>query len=69
MNTLILVGLSIAVLFAAAGRGATQPPQSPQVIYVQAAPAEPTAGTGAGAGCLPLLVLVGVIVLAVVALR
>ncbi len=64
MNTLILVGLSVAVLIAAVGRGATSQPQPPQIIYVVAQP-EPARG----AGCLPLLILGLVILLASIALR
>jgi hypothetical protein len=65
MNVLILVGLLVAVLLASVVRSATGQPQPPQVIYLQAAPTEPARG----AGCLPLLVLLGVILLAVFGLR
>jgi hypothetical protein len=66
MGTLILVGLSVAVLLAAFGRGAASQPQPPQIIYyVQAAPAEPAGTTG----CLPPLILAGVALLAILLLR
>jgi hypothetical protein len=64
MNVLILVGLSVAVLLTAVGRRAPSQAQPPQVIYVQAAPVESPSGTG----CLPLLILVGVILFAIAAL-
>jgi hypothetical protein len=66
MSTLILVGLSVAVLLAAAYRSTPSQPQPPQIIYVvQPAQVEPTGGTG----CLPLLVLVGVALIAIATLR
>ncbi|NTU85421.1 MAG: hypothetical protein HGA45_39720 [Chloroflexales bacterium] len=65
MNALILIGLVAAVLLAAIGRMVAPQPQPPQIIYVQATPMESTGG----AGCLPLLILVGVILLAVIGLR
>lgn len=61
MNTTILIGLVAAVLLAAVGRLVQPQPQSPPVIYVQIPSAEPAGDTG----CLPLLILVGVILLAI----
>jgi hypothetical protein len=65
MNALILIGLVAAVLLAAVGRMVVPQPQPPQIIYVQAAPAE----AAGGVGCLPLLILVAVILLAILGLR
>jgi hypothetical protein len=61
MNTMILIGLVTAVLLAAVGRMVQPQPQSPPVIYVQIPLAEPAGDSG----CLPLLILVGVILLAI----
>lgn len=59
MESLIFLGLAAAVLLAAVASLLPSRPQPPQIIYVQTAPAEPS-----GSGCLPLLILVGVIVVA-----
>ena len=61
MNTLIILSLAAAVILAAVGRLGPPQAQPPQIIYVQTAPAD----TADGTGCLPLLILVGVIVLAI----
>lgn len=60
MNTVIVIGLVAAVLLVAVGRIGSPQPQPPQIIYVQVAPVE-----SAGGGCLPLVILVGVILLAI----
>ena len=64
METLILIGLAAAVLLTAIGSLATSQPEPPQIVYVQALPTETPGGTG----CLPLLILVGVILFAIVGL-
>jgi hypothetical protein len=61
MPTTILVGLVAAALLAAVARLVIRTPQPPQIIYVQVAPAEPQAQPG---GCLPLLVLLLVVLVA-----
>lgn len=61
MNSLLLIGLVAAVLVTAAWRMVAQQPSPPQIIVVQAAPTAPEGG----AGCMPLILLVGAIVLAV----
>lgn len=65
MSSLIIIGLAAAVLLTAFGRAVTSQPQMPQIIYVQATPTDSTTSVG----CLPLLILVGVILLAIVVLR
>lgn len=60
MNTLIILGLAAFALTTIA-RMSMSPPIPPQIIVVQSAPVDPSGGTG----CLPLLVLVGVILLAI----
>ncbi|NTU79081.1 MAG: hypothetical protein HGA45_06720 [Chloroflexales bacterium] len=60
MNTLIVLGLAAAVLFAAAGSLLPNRVQPPQIIYVQA----PLTDQAGGAGCLPLIILAGVVLLA-----
>jgi hypothetical protein len=59
MENLILLGLAAAILLTAAGSVLPNRVQPPQIIYVQAPP------TDAGAGCLPLLILVGVVLAAI----
>lgn len=61
MNTVIVIGLVAAVLLVAVGRIGSPQPQPPQIIYVQVAPVE----SAGGVGCLPLVILVGVILLAI----
>jgi hypothetical protein len=57
MENLIMLSLAAAVLLAAVAGARGQQPQPPQIIYVQqVAPEEPR-----GSGCLPLLVLLGVV--------
>lgn len=60
MNTLIVLGLAAAVLFAAAGSLLPNRVQPPQIIYMQA----PPPADQSGAGCLPLIILAGVVLLA-----
>lgn len=60
MENLILVGLAAAVLLTAAGNLFPNRPQPPQIIYVRAQLAEPR-----GTGCLPLVILIAVILLAI----
>ncbi|MEI8167436.1 MAG: hypothetical protein WCG26_13730 [Chloroflexales bacterium] len=60
MNTLIIIGLVATVILTAVGRMVTPQAQPPQIIYVQAAPTET-----AGAGCLPLIMLIAVILFAI----
>lgn len=62
METLILTGLLAALIFAAIGGLLRRRPASPQIIYVYA----PDESAG-GAGCLPLIVLVGVVLLIIAA--
>lgn len=64
MEHTILLGLGAAVLLTAISgllAHPPQPPQPPQIIYVQTAPPQPTGG----AGCLPLLILAAVILVAI----
>ena len=63
MQNLIILGLAAAVVIAAvAGAARTPPPPQPQLIILQPAlPAEQ-----GGTGCLPLLILVGVVLAAFV---
>jgi hypothetical protein len=57
MENLIMLGLAAAVLLAAVAGARGQQPQPPQIVYVQhVAPEE-----SGGSGCLPLLVLIGVV--------
>jgi len=63
METLILLGLAMTVLFTAMGSLLPSRAQPPQIIYVQAAPAEPS-----GTGCLPLLILVGFVLTVIILL-
>lgn len=62
MNTLILIGLTAAVIFTIILGTFTRQPEPPQIIYIQAAPVEPEAS---GVGCLPLIILAVVILLAI----
>lgn len=59
MENLIILGLAAVVLLTAAASVIPNRPQPPQIIYVQTTPTEPT-----GTGCLPLLILVGVVLAA-----
>ena len=61
MNTMILIGLAAAVILAAVGRMVAPQAQMPQIVFVQAASEEETGG----AGCLPLIILVAVILLVI----
>ena len=63
METLILLGLATTVLFTALSSLFSSRVQQPQIIYVQAAPAEPS-----GTGCLPLIILVGVVLTVIILL-
>lgn len=57
MENLIILGLAAAVLIPAIAGARGRQPQPPQIIYVQhVAPEAPS-----GSGCLPLLVLIGVV--------
>lgn len=57
MENVIILGLAAAVLMVALAGARGQEPQPPQIIYVQqVAPEEPS-----GSGCLPLLLLIGVV--------
>lgn len=61
----ILLGAAVLILFGAlAGNTVFPRAQPPQTIYVRAAPSEPKRDEGAG-GCLPLVVLVLVVIIAV----
>lgn len=62
MSSMLILGLAAAVLLATITNSAVaERPQPPQIIYVQsAAPAEPS-----GSGCLPLLIVLGVILAAI----
>lgn len=59
METLISFGLAAAVFVTTAWSLLGQRPQPPQIIYVQAAPTQ-----ASGAGCLPLIILIAVILFA-----
>jgi hypothetical protein len=63
LENLIFLGLAAAVLLAAVASLPSRP-QPPQIIYLQTTPTEP-----GGSGCLPLLLLVGVIVAALGRIR
>lgn len=57
MENLIILGLAAVMLMVALAGARGQQPQPPQIIYVQhVAPEEPS-----GSGCLPLLILIGVV--------
>lgn len=60
MNSLIVLGL-VAVILVAVGHMLTPQARPPQIIYIQTTPAE----AGGGAGCLPLLILARVVLLAI----
>lgn len=60
MSTTILIGVVAAVLFAVVMHMFDRQPQPPQIIYVQVTPTEPSS-----MGCLPLLVLILVVLVAV----
>lgn len=62
METLILAGLLAALLISVIGGLLRRRPAAPQIIYVYT----PDAPTG-GAGCLPLIVLVVVVLLIIMA--
>lgn len=59
MENLIAISLAALVVLAVLAGTASDQPQPPQVVYIQPLPAEPSGG-----GCLPLLLLVGVILAA-----
>ena len=63
MENLLFLGLAAAVLFAAAGSLFPGRAQPPQIIYVQAPLTDQS-----GAGCLPLIILVAVILAAIILL-
>lgn len=66
MSTLILIGLAVAVLLFVFGRSKISQPQPPQIVYyVQTAPVEQAPGTG----CLPLLALAALGLIAILILR
>ena len=64
MENLLFLGLAAAVLFATAGSLFPGRAQPPQIIYVQA----PLTDQSSGAGCLPLIILVAVILAAITVL-
>jgi len=61
MNNLIVLGLFTVVLVSLVGGLFPNRPQPPQVIYVQAPNREPISGNG----CLPLILLLVVVLLAI----
>jgi hypothetical protein len=61
MNTIILIGMVATVILATVGRMVAPQAQLPQIVFVQAAPDEEMGGVG----CLPLIILVAVILLAI----
>lgn len=63
MENLLFLGLAAAVLFAAAGSLLPGRAELPQIIYVQAPLADQS-----GAGCLPLIILVAVVLAAIAVL-
>ena len=58
MNSLIITGMVVAVIFVVIRGMVTSQAPAPSIIYVQAAPTD----VASGAGCLPLILLIGIIV-------
>ncbi|MFV9505492.1 MAG: hypothetical protein AB4911_13130 [Oscillochloridaceae bacterium umkhey_bin13] len=61
MFTMIVVGLVTAVLLAVVARWLVRTPEPPPVIYLQVVSIEPQPQ---GNGCLPIIILIGVILFA-----
>ena len=55
MNSLIIIGMVVAVIFVVIRGMVTSQAPAPSIIYVQAAPTD----VASGAGCLPLILLLG----------